>query len=168
MSSSEIMDLLRRTQEIAEEKYGITNILQPGVIKEMIMAEILDHGLVPQKDLPDARDANGNYYEYLASIRRVNVKTNKGCSFQMDRVTPTNLTRVTRNAAFYFGIFKTHLEIEEVWRVEIPVVLTEVQRQLKNCKNDIAHVNFLLKWLEANGSLVYPSASNKALQRTSR
>ena len=160
MSSSEIMDLLKRTQDIAERKYGITNILQPGVIKELIMAEILDHGLVPQKDLPDAQDSEG-FYEYLASIRRVNVKTNKGCSFQMDRVTSTNLTRVTRNAAFYFGIFKTHLEIEQIWRVEIPTVLTEVQRQLNNCKNEIAHVNFLLKWLHANGALVYPPVSNK-------
>lgn len=161
MSSSEIMDLLKRTQEIAEDKYGITNILQPGVIKELIMAEILGHGLVPQKDLPDAQDSEGGFYEYLASIRRVNVKTNKGCSFQMDRVTRDNLKRVTRNKAFYFGIFKTHLEIEQIWRVDIPVVLSEVQRQLNNCKNDIAHINFLLKWLEANGSLVYPSASNK-------
>lgn len=106
----------------------------------------------------------GGYYEYLASIRRVNVKTNRGCSFQMDRVTSDNLKRVTRNEAFYFGIFKTHLEIEQVWRVEIPVVLTEVKRQLNNCKNNIAHINFLLKWLEANGSLVYPSASNKLLK----
>jgi hypothetical protein len=54
MSASEIMDLLKQTQAVAEEKFGITNILQPGVIKELIMAEILGHGLVPQKDLPDA------------------------------------------------------------------------------------------------------------------
>ena len=108
------------------------------------MAEILGHGLVPQKDLPDAQDSEGGFYEYLASIRRVNVKANKGCSFQMDRVTRKNLTRVTRNKAFYFGIFKSHLEIEQIWRVEIPVVLEEVQRQLDNCRNEIAHVNFLL------------------------
>ena len=155
MSTSEIMGLLKKTQDIAEEKYGITNILQPGVIKELIMAEILGHGLVPQKDLPDAQDNKGNYYEYLASIRRVNVKTNKGCSFQMDRVTKKNLTRITRNAAFYFGIFKTHLEIEEIWKVEITTVLSEVQRQLNNSKNEISHVNFLLNWLQRNGTLVY-------------
>ena len=34
MSASEIMDLLKQTQAVAEEKFGITNILQPGVIKE--------------------------------------------------------------------------------------------------------------------------------------
>ena len=73
----------------------------------------------------------------------------------MDRVTKKNLTRITRNAAFYFGIFKTHLEIEEIWKVEITTVLSEVQRQLNNSKNEISHVNFLLNWLQRNGTLVY-------------
>ena len=115
------------------------------------MAEILGHSLVPQKDQPDAKDSEGFFYEYLASIRRVNVQRNKGCSFQLDRVTRNNLRRVTRNKAFYFGIFRTHLEIDQIWRVETGHVLGEVQRQLSKCKNEIAHVNFLLKWLEDHG-----------------
>ena len=156
MSSSEIVNLLKAAQKIASEKYGVSNILQPGIIKELIMAEILEHEILPQKDSADAKDKDGCSYEYLASIRRINVSTNKGCSFQMDRITPNNLNRVTRNKAFYFGIFKNHLEIDELWRVEIPVVLFEVKRQLQNCKNDIAHVNFLLKWLEENGTKVFP------------
>ena len=45
------------------------------------MAEVLWHELVTQKDSADARDSSGNTFEYLASIKRVNVKTNKGCSF---------------------------------------------------------------------------------------
>ena len=70
------------------------------------MAEVLWHELVTQKDSTDARDSSGNTFEYLASIKRVNVKTNKGCSFQMDRMTRNNLHRVTRNTAFYFwGLF---------------------------------------------------------------
>ena len=156
MSANEIRELLTQAQRIAKQKYGVTNILQPGIIKELIMAEILGHSLVPQKDLPDARDENGNYYEYLASIRRVDVSTNKGCSFQIDRVTRSNLSRVTRNKAFYFGIFKNHLEVEEIWEIGMPTILAEVERQLDNCKNEIAHINFLLKWLEANGRKVYP------------
>jgi len=156
MSESELVNLLKAAQRIALEKHGLPNILQPGVIKELMMAEILGHDLVPQKDSVDATDKDGNSYEYLASIRRVNVTKNKGCSFQMDRVTPGNLNRVTRNNAFYFGIFKDHLEVDEVWRVETPVVLAELKRQLDECKNDIAHVNFLLKWLENNGTRVFP------------
>jgi len=156
MATSELVDLLKEAQRIALEKHGVPNILQPGVIKELMMAEILGHNLIPQKDSADAKDKTGNPYEYLASIRRVGVTTNKGCSFQMDRVTPSNLHRVTRNKAFYFGIFKDHLEVDEIWRVEIPVVLTEVKRQLGKCRNDIAHVNFLLKWLGENGTKVFP------------
>lgn len=156
MSTSELFDRLKEAQRIALEKHGVPNILQPGVIKELMMAEILGHALIPQKDSADAKDQTGNTYEYLASIRRVDVTANKGCSFQMDRITPSNLHRVTRNKAFYFGIFKDHLEVEEIWKVEIPVVLAEVMRQLEKCKNDIAHVNFLLRWLEENGTKVFP------------
>jgi hypothetical protein len=70
------------------------------------MAEVLWHELVTQKDSVDARDSSGNTFEYLASIKRVNVKTNKGCSFQIDRMTRNNLHRVTRNTAFYFRFFR--------------------------------------------------------------
>ncbi len=154
MSKSKILQHLRLAQDLAKAEFGVENILQPGIIKEMIMAEILKHDLIPQKDSADAKDADGTY-EYLASIRRVNVKTNKGCSFQMDRVTSKNLQRVTRNRAFYFGIFKNHLEIEQIWMVKTEVILAEVMRQLDNCKNEIAHVNFLLGWLEKNGNLVF-------------
>jgi len=156
MSSTEILDLLKQAQHLAQERYGITNILQPGVVKELIMAEILNHTLIPQKDLPDAKDADGNFFEYLASIRRVTGRTDLGCSFQMDRVTLNNLARVTRNARFYFGIFRSHLDIEQIWEVDSSRVLEEVKRQLEGCKNDIAHVNFLLKWLEKTGRLVFP------------
>lgn len=156
MSTSELFGLLKEAQRIAFEKHGVPNILQPGIIKELMMAEILGHDLIPQKDAADAKDKTGNTYEYLASIRRVGVVTNKGCSFQMDRITTSNLHRVTRNRAFYFGVFKDHLEVEEIWKVEIPIVLAEVERQLDKCKNDIAHVNFLLKWLEGHGTKVFP------------
>lgn len=156
VSSTEITDLLIQAQKLAEQEHGISNILQPGIIKELIMAELLGHSLVPQKDLPDARDEYGNYYEYLASIRRINVRTNKDCSFQIDRVTRNNLSRVTRNKAFYFGIFKNHLEIDEIWEVNTLAVLAEVKRQLDSCKNTIAHINFLLRWLKTNGRRVHP------------
>lgn len=119
------------------------------------MAEVLWHELVTQKDSADARDSSGNTFEYLASIKRVNVKTNKGCSFQMDRMTRNNLHRVTRNTAFYFGVFSDHLVLAKILKVEILVVLAEVERQLDRCKNDIAHVNFLLRWLEDQGERVF-------------
>src|SRR3989344_4866422 len=107
---SEIISLLKKAQKVATN-IGINNILQPGIIKELIIAEILGHTIIPQKDLPDARDKKNNYYEYLSSINRKNVKTNKGSSFQIDRVTKNNLKRITRNAAFYFAFFEDHLNV---------------------------------------------------------
>ena len=154
MANNQIIELLKETQRIAEKKFGIKNILQPGVIKEMIMAEILNHELITEKDAADAKDKHGTY-EYLASIRRVGVKSNLGCSFQMDRMTKRNFHRITRNNAFYFGVFKSHLEIEEIWKVEISDILSEVQRQISNSKNEISHVNFLLKWLENTGTKIF-------------
>ena len=155
MNEESLIELLQHAQHIALEKHGISNILQPGVVKELMMAEVLGHELVPQKDSADAKDQQGNTFEYLASIKRIGVKTNRGCSFQMDRMTRENLHRVTRNSAFYFGVFSNHLTLTEIWRVEIPVMLAEVERQLDRCKNNIAHVNFLLRWLETNGERVY-------------
>ena len=73
----------------------------------------------------------------------------------MDRMTKNNLHRVTRNTAFYFGVFSDHLVLAKIWKVEILVVLAEVKRQLDRCKNDIAHVNFLLRWLEDQGERVF-------------
>lgn len=157
MSENSLIGLLQQAQRIALEKHGVPNILQPGVIKELMMAEVLGHKLLPQKDSADATNQRGDTFEYLASINRVAVKTNRGCSFQMDRMTRSNLHRITRNSAFYFGIFSDHLTLAEIWRVEISVILAEVERQLDRCKNDIAHVNFLLRWLKSNGMQVYES-----------
>jgi Restriction endonuclease PvuII len=156
MLSHTIIELIQEAQKLALEHYGISNILQPGIIKELMIADILGHRLVPQKDLPDAVDEKGNYYEYLASINRRNTKTNLGGSFQIDRVTSQNLTRITRNAAFYFAFFSDHLSIEEIWRVETQTVLQEVSRQLELCRNDIAHINFLTKWVKGYGTKVFP------------
>lgn len=56
MSTSELFTLLKKAQQIAHEKHGVSNILQPGVIKELMMAEVLGHDLVPQKDSADAKE----------------------------------------------------------------------------------------------------------------
>jgi len=133
----------------------IQNILQPGIIKELIIANILGHTLIPEKALPDAKDEKGNFYEYLSSINRKNVETNKGSSFQVDRVTKDNLNRIKRNSAFYFAFFKDHPTIEEIYKVETKDVLEEAIRQLNSCKNNIAHVNFLTKWVKSTGHRVY-------------
>ena len=78
-----VMSLLREAQQIAAQQLGIDNVLQPGIIKELVMAHVLGHQIIPSKNFPDARDADGNTYEYLASINRIAVTINRGCSFQI-------------------------------------------------------------------------------------
>jgi hypothetical protein len=42
----EILNYLKRAQEIAKKRYNIENILQPGIIKELIIAQILGHEII--------------------------------------------------------------------------------------------------------------------------
>jgi hypothetical protein len=42
----EILNCLKRAQEIAKKEYNIENILQPGIIKELIIARILGHEII--------------------------------------------------------------------------------------------------------------------------
>ncbi len=158
----QIIHNLKNAQEIAKEKLKVDNLLQPGMIKEIIMAKILNHKIIPTKREPDAIDFNGDYYEYLSSIVR-DTKNNKGSSFQIDRITPNNLKRITRNKCFYFGFFKDNLNVLEIWKVETCEVLEEVNRQLKSCKNRMAHVNFLTNWVCEVGTKVYPQDSSLLL-----
>ncbi len=153
--STKIVSLIREAQKIAKDELNIENILQPGIIKELIIADVLGHTLIPKKHLSDAKDNQGNFYEYLTSINRKNVISNKGSSFQIDRLTPTNLDRIKRNAAFYFAFFENHLTVEEIYCVKTEEVLKETMRQLTACKNQIAHVNFLTKWVKQKGTKVY-------------
>jgi len=150
-----ILKELMEAQRLAKKEFDINNILQPGIIKEIIMARILHHKPMPNKRDPDATDSKGNYYEYLSSVIRT-TKNNKGSSFQIDRIMTNNLNRITRNRCFYFGFFKDNLKILEIWSVETQIILEEVKRQLKYCKNKIAHVNFLTSWVHKVGKRVYP------------
>ncbi|MEW5681213.1 MAG: hypothetical protein AB1780_02460 [Pseudomonadota bacterium] len=158
MPVEDIIEHLRLAAQIADEEFAISNILQPGIIKELIMSGILGHRLNPVKNQCDAFDEENRPIEYLASIRRVGVIANAGCSFQMDRMTRNNLNRITRNHEIYFGIFQDHLTIQEIWKVPVRVVHTEAQRQLPGGANAIGHVNFLLRWVQNNGERIFPGA----------
>ena len=62
----QIIGLVRKASDIART-LGIRDILQPGLVKEMIIAEILGHRLISSKRDADAcsyEDPNEKY-EYL-------------------------------------------------------------------------------------------------------
>jgi hypothetical protein len=138
-------------------KYGVPNILQPGVLRELLMAEQLGHSLRPGKADADATNAFGLCFEYLSSCRRPKRRhaKNAGCNFQLDRMSPTNLYRVTRNEAFFFGVFEHQFALREIWRVETKDVLAEVTRQLGAGRAEFSHVNLLMSWVMKVGKIVF-------------
>ena len=74
-----IIKLVIQAQELAD-KISIPNILQPGLVKEMIIAETLGHELIHSKRDADACDPNDPSikYEYLSCY--------VGGSGQLDRM----------------------------------------------------------------------------------
>ena len=64
---SKIIKLVIKAQELALS-IGIPNLLQPGLVKEMIISEALGHELITSKRDADACDRNDPSikYEYLS------------------------------------------------------------------------------------------------------
>ena len=63
----QIISYVRQAQEIATQ-HGFKNLLQPGLVKELVVAEILGHEVHRTKHEPDAFDpANpSRQFEYLS------------------------------------------------------------------------------------------------------
>ena len=92
----QIIDLVVKAQELAKS-VGIGNLLQPGLVKEMIIADLLGHTVITSKRDADACDPNDSSikYEYLSC--------KEGGSGQLDRMfkeppdkRAESLARITR------------------------------------------------------------------------
>jgi len=152
-----IIDLVSQAFQLAR-KAGIKNLLQPGLVKEMIIADILGHVLITSKRDADAH-ASGNpeeKYEYLSCI--------EGGSGQLDRMfkNPSDkreesLCRIKRNKAIFFAVFdkKNQIRVLRIYKIEVENLLKETIRQLDASKNDISHVGFSEAWVINNGELLF-------------
>ena len=153
----EIVELIKKAQKIASE-HGFFNLLQPGLVKELIIADILGHDVHKTKHEADAHNPN-NFdikYEYLSCFQTG--------TFQLDRMfkNPENkrkksLERINRNEAIYCAIFdkKNPLTILEIYEVETEILLQETERQLNESANDISHISFSIRWVKENGDKVF-------------
>ena len=101
----QIIVLIAKAQQLATS-IGIPNLLQPGLVKEMIVADLLGHQLISSKRDADACDANDPSvkFEYLSC--------KEGGSGQLDRMFKEplekrreSLERITRNSKIYFAVF---------------------------------------------------------------
>lgn len=152
-----IIDLVIKAQELARS-IGIDNLLQPGLVKEMIIADVLGHELIISKRDADACDPNDPSikYEYLSC--------KEGGSGQLDRMfkeppdkRAESLARITRNKKVYFAVFyKTNqIKLKTLYELDPDVMLEETKRQLDRSRNAISHVGFSINWAAQNGKVIY-------------
>ena len=160
---SKIIKLIIEASQEAK-KIGIPNILQPGLVKEMMMAEILGHKLIQTKRNADACDPNDEkiQYEYLSCY--------VGGSGQFDRMfkepldkRKESLYRIKRNKFIYMAFFSKSipLHIEIIYQISPSVMLSETERQLDRSRNSISHVGFNEKWAKENGIVVFSNRKSK-------
>ena len=142
---------------------GIPNLLQPGLAKEPVIADILGHEVIPAKRQPDARDPDNPsvLYEYLSC--------KEGGSGQFDRMFKApiekrkrSLNRIRRNTKIYLAVFyaENQLEVKTIYELEPDVVERETVRQLDRSENNISHVGFSIPWTRDNGRVVYQDPRN--------
>lgn len=152
-----IVALIRQAQALASS-IGIPNILQPGLVKEMIIAEILGHEVIYTKHDSDARDPKNAdvLFEYLSCL--------EGGSGQLDRVfnkpedkRRASLQRIQRNNKIYLAIFfkKEPLMVKVIYELDPEVVRKETEAKLDRSSNEISHVGFSEPWAKTNGKVVY-------------
>ncbi len=137
-----IIELVTKATDLART-VNINNLLQPGLVKEMIIADILGHTLITSKRDADAHAPNDPtiLYEYLSC--------KEGGSGQFDRMFKhppdkrvESLNRIWRNHKVYFAVFyaKNQIKVKVIYELEPMAVVEEAERQLDNSRNNISHV----------------------------
>lgn len=154
---SKIINLVTKAQELALS-IGIYNILQPGLVKEMVISEILGHELITSKRDADAHDRNNPTikYEYLTCY-----ESGTGQLDRMFKAPPEkrkeSLYRITRNKMIFLAIFykKSPLKVKVIYEIQPSILLKEAERQLDRSSNLISHVGFSEDWVKLHGKIVY-------------
>ena len=153
-----IVALVAKAADLART-VGIHNLLQPGLVKEMIIADLLGHDLITTKRDADARDPNNPeiVYEYLSCKEG-------GGTGQLERMfkeppdkRQESLNRIRRNDKIYYAVFyeSNQTKVKVIYELETSVVVEETERQLDRSRNAISHVGFSENWVQPRSTVVY-------------
>ena len=124
------------------------NAFQPGAIKELKMATILNHNWIRSKAQADACTDDGeSLYEYLSATENGNGQIDRffkdGPGEQHEKYLQS-MQRITRNAAFFLAYTNKDpskpLDILRIYRVPTSAIEKEANRQLAASKNNISHL----------------------------
>ncbi len=154
---NQIIGYIRKAQDIATQ-HGFKNLLQPGLVKELVVADILGHEVHKTKHEPDAFDPDHpeRKFEYLSCFGRGTFQPDRMFSSPPDKRSKS-LERITRNTAIYCAVFdeESPLDVLVIYEVPVDAVKREAGRQLDASRNEISHVRFTIKWVQQNGRQVY-------------
>ena len=152
-----IIELVLKAAELTRT-VGVQNILQPGLVKEMIIAGILGHELITSKRDADAHapDDPTILYEYLSCT--------EGGSGQFDRMFKQppekregSLNRIWRNNKIYLAMFYStnQTKVKVIFELEPEILAAKTELKLDRSRNQISHVGFSERWARENGKVVY-------------
>jgi len=158
-----VIALIRDAARLARAA-GIPNLLQPGLVKEMIVADILGHELIVGKRDADARspDDPSVVYEYLSC--------KEGGAGQLDRMfkapagkRKASMHRILRNDKIYLAVFykEDQTRVKIIYELAPDVAAKEARRQLKRSINDISHISFSETWARQNGTVVHEHRNHR-------
>lgn len=152
-----IIELVLKAADLARS-IGISNLFQPGLVKEMIIAGILGHELIYSKRDADAHALNNpaEKYEYLSCKEGGTGQFDRMFKYPADKRTES-LNRITRNHKVYLAVFyeANQTKCKVIYEIEPSIVVEETERQLDQSRNDISHVGFSEDWARRNGQVVY-------------
>jgi hypothetical protein len=141
---------------------GFKNIFQPGLVKELLLAQTLGHTILPKKHGPDAVTADGKICEYLSC--------KEGGAGQMDRMFKApiekrtrSLDRIARNDLIILAIYDKDdpLKLLRVYDLGKDAVLREAERQLDRWPSEIAHIAFNEKFALNQGTKLWDSQESR-------
>jgi len=176
MTITEKNNLIRRGLEhiLEGEKClndaGYSNITQPGLLKELDMGVYLQHTVISDKHQADAYDPSNpnDLYEYFTCQENV-----KNQTFAIDGMASRgplekakSLKRITRNKGIKCGVYNG-LRRRAFYDLPKDILVDYVDKNLtrrdKNgtSKNNEHTVNFSLKWVRENGTLIWTNGQTK-------
>ena len=137
---SRMIDSLVEAQTLARS-IGISNITQPGLIKEVVMALELGHDLIPSKRLPDAcsKTKPTLFYEYLSCQKGKDTFAFDDMKSRPLEAKEKSLNRIKRNDKVLANHTDERLRLKEE----------------KGSKNSEHTITYKLEWVKQVGIKVY-------------
>ena len=126
---NEIMEIQKISKQM-EKITGIEQLLTSNKFWEMLVALILGHQVLSEQSGHDAKDANGNMYEY---------KVSKNHSWNFQDISENVLKKYESDKAIILAVVdKQNLVVTDIFYAESPKVIKRLRKKLEEKKDRFA------------------------------